>query len=103
MTNSITVKLSEPLMTHKGEVRELDLKEPKGRSFVAHGEPFSVHPKGESVNVEYNNESMMKFLADMCGIDSVILGNMTASDYRAARDAATLIIMGLVGDRPSQP
>lgn len=103
MTKSITIKLSEPLMTHKGEVSELELKEPKGRSFVAHGEPFTQHIKDGSFSTEYHNESMMRFLADMCGVDSVLLGNMNATDYRNARDAATWLIIGIAGDYPSQP
>jgi hypothetical protein len=64
--------LSRPLKTHSGEVQTLTLKEPTARSFMDHGEPFTLKPRyntaGEQdgVTFEYtNNKALMGFLCDM--------------------------------------
>lgn len=98
---SITVALSEPLATHKGEVKELTISEPRARAFVQYGEPFDMIFKDGDVTIKYHNDAMMKFLADMTGIDATILGGLPASDYRLARDRATSLIAGLAGENPT--
>jgi hypothetical protein len=101
MAQSIKVALQNELITHKGPVKELELKEPRARAFAKHGEPFKVKTVGEFVEIDYNNDAMLNFLADMSGIDTLLLGDLTSPDYRLARDQATLLIMGIAGDRPT--
>ena len=69
---SKTVTLSKALVTHKGEMKELTLKEPSARCFVQHGEPFTIRFVDGKLEIDYSksNDSMMKFLADMSGVDS---------------------------------
>ncbi|MCA1401932.1 phage tail assembly protein [Bradyrhizobium sp. BRP56] len=100
-----TVKLSQPLKTHDGMVTELKLKPPKARLVVKYGDPFTIRPvknaKGESESFEYvyDNASMMQFAADMTGVDDIILGDLTVSDFMKLRGAITNVIMGLVPDK----
>ena len=96
-----TVNLSTPLLTHKGHVDTIDLKAPKVRSFVKHGEPFKLHiKKGVLEDITFNNETMAHFISDMSGIDFILIEEMSATDYSAVRNAAVDLILGLAGDSP---
>ena len=101
MQKSLKVPLSGKLLTHKGLVKELELKAPKARAFAKFGEPFKVRHVKDSVEIDYSNDSMLNFLADMSGVDIILLGDLDASDYRNVRDQATPLIMGLAGDHPT--
>jgi hypothetical protein len=104
MSNTSTITLKAPLLTHSGEVTSLTLKEPKARSFFEHGEPFKMRviTEGESerIEFEYNHKVLGKFLSDMCGLDELILGKISASDYFSIRNAATNLIIGIAGTDP---
>ena len=91
---STIVKLSKPLTTHKGEVTEIELNEPTARSFVRHGEPFKTRTVNGEGEIDFANKEMMAFLADMSGIDAIILEALPAVDYFALRNAAVLLIWG---------
>jgi hypothetical protein len=100
--NTQTVKLSRPLKTHDGEVSEIKLKEPTARSFFRHGEPFKVKvltdDKGESlVDFDFNNSVYALFLADMTGLDEIVLSGLRAVDYVGLRARASHMIMGVAG------
>lgn len=97
---STSVKLSAPLLTHKGQIDTIDLKEPTAKSFIEHGEPFRVTVKDGTVNVDFFNKSMAGFLFDMTGIDVLLLQGLAAKDYMTLRTRAVDMIMGLVGDDP---
>lgn len=103
-----TFTLSGPLKTHDGDVRELKLKEPKAKLFVKYDDPFKLLPSksGEDfLEFFFNNVSMLHFLADMTGIDELILEELPTSDYYHLRQAAANIILGAVPDKnpSSQP
>ena len=105
MTNQISVTLSKPLKTHDGEKSVIILKEPKAKLFFDHGEPFKAKvttDQNDKTNIEfdYNNPIMARFMAAMSGIDDLILGDLTASDYLTLRVKATYFIMGMVGADP---
>ena len=100
-----TVTLSRPIKTHDGEVSEIKLKEPTARSFFSHGEPFKVKvltdDKGEScVDFDFNNAVLSKFLADMTGLDDLILSKLRAVDYVQLRARAAHMIIGVAGTDP---
>ena len=80
-------------------MKELTLKEPSARCFVQHGEPFTIRFVDGKLEIDYSksNDSMMKFLADMSGVDPIILGDVSASDYMRLRVAATDLIFGVLG------
>ena len=103
--NTETFKLSEPLKTHKGEVTELTLKTPRGRSFVEYGDPFQLKPRmndaGEATGLEFvfnNNKSMVRFLSDMTGVDDLVLNDISAADFLRLRSVAANLIIGMVPD-----
>jgi tail assembly chaperone E/41/14-like protein len=99
-------KLSSPIKTHNGEVSEVKLKEPTARSFFSHGEPFKVKvlsdDKGESlVDFDFNNAVFAKFLADMTGLDDIVLSSLRAVDYVQLRTRASHMIIGVAGTNPT--
>ncbi|MBO0123959.1 phage tail assembly protein, partial [Streptococcus pneumoniae] len=93
------VTLSKPLKTHGGEVTTITLKEPTARSFFDHGEPFKVRvisdDSGDRIDFDFNNAVCKKFLADMSGIDDLLLATLRASDFIALRSRAAQMIMGV--------
>ena len=103
--NTTTVTLKSPLLTHSGAVTTITLKEPKAKSFFDHGECFKAKSimEGENYRLEfdYNNKVFALFLQDMCGIDTMILSNIAASDYFSLRTAATNLIIGIAGTDPT--
>ena len=99
------VKLSRPVKTHDGEASEIKLKEPTARSFFTHGEPFKVKvstdDKGEfRVDFDFNNSILAKFLADMTGLDDLVLSSLRAVDYVQVRTRAAHMIIGVAGTDP---
>ncbi|MEH2476192.1 hypothetical protein V1281_002638 [Nitrobacteraceae bacterium AZCC 2161] len=105
MTTSLTVVLASSIKTHDGEVSSIVLKEPKARSFFDHGEPFKMrvisHGDTDRVEFDYDHKVLAKFLRDMTGIDELILGTVAAKDFFSLRNAATNLIMGVVGPDPT--
>jgi hypothetical protein len=106
--NTQTFPLSRPLKTHNGEVIELKLKEPRAGAMVKYSDPFKVKPiKGddggtEGFEFEFSNKPMMQFLAEMTGIDEIVLSSMAVSDFMRVRvDAANIILMGISDKNPS--
>ena len=109
-----TIKLRRPLKTHSGEVSEITLNEPSARAFIRYGEPFKTRwvadpteadPENRRLEVDYNNGVMVKFLADMIEpkVDDLILEKLTAVDYQIVRSCAFDVIVGVAGERPTQP
>jgi hypothetical protein len=99
-----TIKLNNPITTHKGPLTEVTLTEPKARAFVTHGEPFKIKSDGgDKFEVDYMNGPMMGFLVEMTGLDEIVLGGMNARDYMALRVAAFNMIVGIAGSSPTSP
>ena len=103
MSTSSTVELSQSILTHKGETKTIELKEPTAKSFIDHGEPFKVSVRDGAVNVDFNNKPMAAFLADMTGIDPVLLSGLMARDFLTLRSKAVDLIMGLTGSDDPVP
>lgn len=104
-----TFKLSTPLKTHAGIVNELKLKPPKARLMINHGDPFRIQPirndAGELQGHEYafNNKAITEFAADMTGIDTIILSDLSVSDFMGLRRAIADLILEVVKDKnPSE-
>jgi Phage tail assembly chaperone proteins, E, or 41 or 14 len=106
--NTETFTLSAPLKTHSGEITELKLKEPRAGALVKYNDPFKVKPiKGEDgetsgFEFEFSNKPMMQFLAEMTGIDEIILSKLSVSDFMRVRVvAANIVLMGINDKNPS--
>jgi hypothetical protein len=104
MTTTETVTLSQPLKTHGGEVTTITLKEPTAKSFFDHGEPFKVRvvndESGDRIELDFFNGVLKKFLADMTGLDDLVLSALRAADFMTLRTRAAHMIMGLAGTNP---
>lgn len=100
--------LTETLKTHNGEVRELKLRTPKARLFMRYGDAFKITPaksEDEPADFVFNNEIMVKYLADMTGVDELILEEMPSGDFYNLRQLAVVVILGVVREKDpsSQP
>lgn len=103
MAKSEIVKLSQEINTHQGPKSEITLNEPLARAFRVHGEAVRVIPlDGDKIRFEHNDKAMLGYLADMSGLDAVLLDSLTASDYLKLRTAATNLIFGIAGEHPTQ-
>jgi hypothetical protein len=83
--NTTSFTLSNPLRTHDGEVTELSLRQPLARSFIKAGVPFNTVTENsedgtQKVEFRFNTKAMFVFLADMSGLDEIILGKIAGSD-----------------------
>jgi len=101
MSATRTVKLSRPLETHKGAVTQLELREPKLRCFREYGEPFKVTATKDGQSIEHDNRVLVKFLAHMSSVDEIILDDLPATDYYAARAALVEMLLGVAGENPT--
>jgi hypothetical protein len=96
------VKLSKPLVTHKGEVSEIELKEPTCASFVKHADPFKITwDEAGRASYDFNSKACVGFLTDMTGYDEIILGKIAAKDFMTLRYAMVGVIMGTAGANPT--
>ncbi|QCK87245.1 hypothetical protein E8L99_16515 [Phreatobacter aquaticus] len=85
----VTYKLSEPLQTHKGEIRELVFKAPRARAFLDYGTPLvTTFTENRDGTVSYRNSfdyaCCFKFMAEMSGVDQSDLEMMAAADLNEA-------------------
>ncbi|MEE4417425.1 hypothetical protein ACNQ1H_26440, partial [Enterobacter cloacae complex sp.6722787] len=100
-----TFQLSQALKTHDGDVTELKLKPPRVSAFVKYNDPFRIEPRtnGEGeftgVNYVFNNKVMMQFLAEMTGVDDLLLGDLSTVDFLNLRAAAANMIVGFTGGK----
>ena len=83
-TAPLVLKLSTPLKTHRGEVRELELKPVTARAFTQFGTPFRDYTSGPRDNRESRTEfvwpAVLGFAAMATGIDEVTLSGIGADD-----------------------
>ncbi len=84
-----TVPLSTAIKTHDGETRELTLRALKASDIVAMREaPFKVlRLASGDVELEVRYDKMMEYLSRLCGIDDLILGDLSAADFQTACSA----------------
>lgn len=93
-----TLKLSRPLQTHRGLVEELEFREPLAGCFFDHDNPFDWVRRSDGTTVlEYHNKAVFHFIANMTGVDIVLLRGMSAKDFTQARDIVFETVIGLVG------
>jgi hypothetical protein len=96
MAKSKTISLSAVLDTHKGQLKELVLNEPKARTFRK-GEPFKIRNGGE---IEWNNDIVLAFLQDMTGHDALVLDDLSAADFLKARNGLLELLVEEIGGDP---
>lgn len=97
----IKFKLSTPIVTHKGEVNELELKAPTARAFLSYGMPFNTLTRtdpetGEQwQDIRLNPTAMFGFISDMTGFDRVVLESLNGIDVVPLFGE----VMAIVGNR----
>lgn len=96
MAKSKTISLSAVLDTHKGQLKELVLNEPKARTFRK-GEPFKIRNGGE---IDWNNDIVLAFLQDMTGHDALVLDDLSAADFLKARNGLLELLVEEIGGDP---
>lgn len=100
-----TITLSQPIKTHNGDVATITLNEPTARSFFEHGEPFKVRvisdASGDRIDFDFFNGVLKRFLADMTGLDEIVLAGLRASDFMTLRSRAAQMIIGVTGQNPT--
>ena len=94
-----TFALSSPLKTHDGEINELKLKYPKARAFIRVGVPFTniverTEDGATRTSLNFDAKKMMAFVADMSGVDDVILSNMEGQDVMPLFYTLTAMLSG---------
>ena len=74
-------KLSRPLKTHKGNVEEINLREPTAAQVFRFGFPFKflTHPDNSTETV-ISGEVMQKYLVELSGLDAGTLGEIDPAD-----------------------
>jgi len=94
--NTVTVRLTKPIITHKGELTEITLREPTVKSYLKAGrDPFQIRPSADGTDVTYDIPAMVAFLSDISGLDQIILEGLSARDFNTLRgQATTLAILG---------
>ncbi len=98
-----TVELSRPIMSHKGHLNKLELKEPTAGTFVRNGQPFKVRVKNGDFEIDYEDKATMGFLVECTGLDEVTLSALGARDYMKARTTLAQLVLGIAGESPTQP
>jgi hypothetical protein len=97
------LNLSKPLITHKGEVTQLEFKEPTAGAYVNYGDPFKIPASGLPADITYNDKAVIGFLSEMTGIDQIILRGLPAGDYMTARIKMVDVIIKSVGGGTENP
>lgn len=73
--------LSHPLKTHKGDVSQIDLREPTAAQVFRFGFPFKflTHPD-DSTETVISGDVMQKYLVELSGLDAGTLGAIEPAD-----------------------
>lgn len=105
MSNTVTVKLGTPIVTHGGKAHEVTLKMPTARAFRMYGNPFLIHrdPVSQRPMPVIIDESMLRFLADASGLDELTLDELAAPDYDTLRWTMFNMINGVMGENNESP
>jgi hypothetical protein len=98
------VTLSKPLLTHSGNVTELELKEPTCESFLKHKEPFKLSfDKDDKPIYDFDSKACAGFISDMCGVNELLLKHVSARDFIALRFAmVNVIFAGAGSENPTE-
>ena len=91
--------LTTPLKTHDGELHELKLKYPKARTFIRVGVPFvnvveRTDDGATRTSLNFDAKKMMAFIADMSGVDDIVLGGMEGEDVMPLFYTLTAMLSG---------
>ena len=92
------IKLSKPLKTHDGEVMELKLRDLTARDIATMREsPYKVFPRKADGTVELENRyyKMMADLSLRSGVDDLILGDLSGTDFQSACNVVGEVWNGL--------
>ena len=94
-----TFALTTPLKTHDGEVTELKLRYPKARAFIRIGVPFTnvverTEDGATRTSLNFDAKKMMSFVADMSGVDDIVLGNIEGEDVMPLFYTLTAMLSG---------
>jgi hypothetical protein len=91
------VKLSRPLVTHKGELKELTLREPTARDFIEINKlpvRFKIDAEGGGREVMVDYETLFRWASHLTDIGVDILGTLKKRDVQSIVEA----IQEILGD-----
>ncbi|GAB7002310.1 phage tail assembly protein [Bradyrhizobium viridifuturi] len=92
------IKLSKPLKTHDGEVMELKLRDLTARDIATMREsPYKVIQRKDdgTVELEIRYDKMMAYLSLLSGVDDLILGDLSGTDFQSACNVVGEVWNGL--------
>lgn len=99
------IKLSKPLKTHDGEVMELKLRDLTARDIATMREsPYKVIQRKDdgTVELEIRYDKMMAYLSLLSGVDDLILGDLSGTDFQSACNVVGEVWNGLGNSRSCQ-
>lgn len=106
----LPVPLSKPLATHKGEVRQIDVRVPDFGDFIEIGEIESVLKTGETpdgqpiLKSSIDRERLMRWMVKLTGIDRAILSTLPPLDaYRVSLAVTKVVEIFSVGNFKGGP
>lgn len=98
-SDTLLVPLSKPLVTHKGELRQIEVSIPDFGSFIELGEITSMVKCGENaegqaiIRADIDKERLMRWCVKLTGLDRALLSTLAPVDgYRL-----TLAVTKVVG------
>ena len=91
----ITVPLSKPLKTHKGDVTEIVLRDIEARDLVMMKRHFiNVVQTAEGQKFETDFALAQQYIEALSGIDALSLNPLPAKDFNACIDALAKLYNG---------
>ena len=92
-------QLTSPIKTHDGEKHELKMKYPKARTFIRHGVPFTniverTDDGATRTSLNFDTKKMFAFIADMSGIDDLVLETIEGEDVMPLFYSVTAMLSG---------
>jgi hypothetical protein len=89
------LRLTKPLQTHKGQVREIMFRAPVGRDYIdIQALPFDLRGGDESRRIVIDYAKSARWVSALTGLDEIVIGNMPREDFLAAVAKANDLLMG---------
>lgn len=86
---SVTVKLTKPIKAHGEMLKELTLREPRGRDIAQCGEPRTIGRVGNRTTIEFNTEAIHGYIVNLAGIPPSSADQLSAADWMSVANAVT--------------
>lgn len=100
MAKAVTIDLLDPLTGHKGPVKTITIREPKGKEFLAFGDPYIVarQPDGTLYPVE-DGGAIARYIEACVDLDPLLLDQLGLADAIRVKET----VLGFFTDARSIP